>query len=459
MNHKFKKLCALLCVTAAISTASFAHAEDLATAAVSLDGNLLSFAENAAPILYDGRTYVPFRAIFEAMGATVLWDGETKAVSAVRDNVQVAFPIGHLAVPVTTDGTMRMVTTDAPSFVREGTTYVSVRLAAQVFGATVGWDAGNATVLIVDTEKLREDYAQSFPIFDQYLAFAYPAGAHKIDFNLIGTVTLHSADGDLKVPIGAKIMGQTDGNDANLAMSVTADTASMEDMLARDSAALGEDQVRVLRAMHDGYFTAIVNRLDGLCYLKGAPLASIGVKEGSWVKLPLNELLTAVSGGSMNLGVLNGIAQADTSIIAAGLAGQTVLSSVQEGNRVRDVFESCVLALGDDAFTRVGSTYTLTKTAQDNELTQTRRLTINVSESADGFTISGAEDFTQTVDSDGKTVLESAITRDVLGGLQGSIVIASDAYDAQLTVQMQKTQTTNDFVRVPDGDIVPQTQE
>jgi len=47
---------------------------------VFLDGHPLSF--DAPPIIMNGRTLVPLRAIFEAMNATVNWDASTQTVTA-----------------------------------------------------------------------------------------------------------------------------------------------------------------------------------------------------------------------------------------------------------------------------------------------------------------------------------------------------------------------------------------
>ena len=47
-----------------------------------------------APIIEDGRTLVPVRAIFESMGATVGWDGETRTVTGQTEDKIIKLIIG-----------------------------------------------------------------------------------------------------------------------------------------------------------------------------------------------------------------------------------------------------------------------------------------------------------------------------------------------------------------------------
>ena len=46
------------------------------------------------PEILDGRTLVPLRSIFEAMNATVDWDGDTSTVTATRGDTSIQIRIG-----------------------------------------------------------------------------------------------------------------------------------------------------------------------------------------------------------------------------------------------------------------------------------------------------------------------------------------------------------------------------
>ena len=59
---------------------------------VYIDGTLLQL--EVAPLLEDGRTFLPMRAIFEALGADVQWNGATQTVTAKKGTMTLTMQIG-----------------------------------------------------------------------------------------------------------------------------------------------------------------------------------------------------------------------------------------------------------------------------------------------------------------------------------------------------------------------------
>ncbi|AEM78373.1 copper amine oxidase N-terminal domain-containing protein [Thermoanaerobacter wiegelii] len=59
---------------------------------ITFNGEQLHF--DVPPVLENGRVLVPLRTIFEALGATVNWDGTTRTVTATQDNNIVKLTIG-----------------------------------------------------------------------------------------------------------------------------------------------------------------------------------------------------------------------------------------------------------------------------------------------------------------------------------------------------------------------------
>ena len=94
--------------------------------------------------LIDNRTMVPLRAIFEALGASVEWDGETKTVTSVKDDTTVKLTVGENKLTV--NGTEKAL--DVPGQIVENRTLVPVRAISEAFGCEVGWDAETRTVSI-----------------------------------------------------------------------------------------------------------------------------------------------------------------------------------------------------------------------------------------------------------------------------------------------------------------------
>ena len=140
--------------------------------AVQLNGEALTFTD-AVPVAQDGRTFLPFRAVFEAMGAEVSNEGNT--ITAVRDGKTLTMTIGSTEATLTEGGASTAITMDVAPYVDSTTwrTYVPVRFAAQAFGCAVGWDQDNQTAVIVDTEKLLDAALaeHQFTYMEKYLAY------------------------------------------------------------------------------------------------------------------------------------------------------------------------------------------------------------------------------------------------------------------------------------------------
>ncbi len=69
----------------AVSCSAMVMADDK-TPSVYVDSAEIMFADQAPVILGEGTTLVPARGVFEAMGATVEWDGETRVVKVTSDD-------------------------------------------------------------------------------------------------------------------------------------------------------------------------------------------------------------------------------------------------------------------------------------------------------------------------------------------------------------------------------------
>lgn len=109
---------------------------------VSVDGDYLSFDQ--PPILANERTLVPFRAIFEKLGASVDWDGKTQTVTAVKGETEITLKIGESAIYV--NGEKKEL--DVASQIVNDRTLVPVRAISESLGCEVGWDGDTKTVII-----------------------------------------------------------------------------------------------------------------------------------------------------------------------------------------------------------------------------------------------------------------------------------------------------------------------
>jgi hypothetical protein len=111
---------------------------------VTLDGVVIEFDQ--PPIAENGRTLVPVRKIFEAMGATVEWDGETHTATGRKGDIVIVMRIGNNII--TKNG--QQITLDVPPKAVNGRTLVPVRAVAEGFNCAVEWD-GDAQKVVIST--------------------------------------------------------------------------------------------------------------------------------------------------------------------------------------------------------------------------------------------------------------------------------------------------------------------
>jgi competence protein ComEC len=87
------------------------------------------------PIIESGRTLVPLRAIFEALGATVEWIPETRTVVSTKESTSVRLQIDSVNAFINSKET----TLDVPAQIVNGRTLVPLRFVGESFGLDVGW--------------------------------------------------------------------------------------------------------------------------------------------------------------------------------------------------------------------------------------------------------------------------------------------------------------------------------
>ena len=140
-------LAAIMCLSMFVFVAVNA---DEPAISVTLDGEKMEFEVD--PIIVNDRTMVPFRAIFEALGMTVTWDGETRTAIGKTDDLTIELPIDDVNAKV--NG--KIVKLDVPAMIVEDRTLVPLRFVSENSGAKVDWDAETRTAIIT-TERLEPE--------------------------------------------------------------------------------------------------------------------------------------------------------------------------------------------------------------------------------------------------------------------------------------------------------------
>ena len=109
---------------------------------VMIGGSVLQ--SDVDPFIENGRTLVPMRAIFEAIGATVEWDAATETATSKKDGTEVKITKNNTTAYV--NGTP--VTLDVPAAIYDGRFMVPVRFISESFGCEVGWNGLRKIVTI-----------------------------------------------------------------------------------------------------------------------------------------------------------------------------------------------------------------------------------------------------------------------------------------------------------------------
>ena len=102
--------------------------------------------------LVGGRVMVPLRGIFEAMGATVDWDGATQTATAVRGDTTVVLTVGSLRPTI--NGLVVLL--DVPAQIVNGRTLAPLRFVGEAFGGVVAWNAATKTATITTNKTTAE---------------------------------------------------------------------------------------------------------------------------------------------------------------------------------------------------------------------------------------------------------------------------------------------------------------
>lgn len=109
---------------------------------VYVDGEKLEF--DVPPRAEFGRTLVPMRYIFEALGAKVEWIGEENRAVATKDDITIDLTLGS-DVMYRNGAPIKL---DVPAKAIDGRTLVPARAVSEALDATVEWDGDTYTVTI-----------------------------------------------------------------------------------------------------------------------------------------------------------------------------------------------------------------------------------------------------------------------------------------------------------------------
>ena len=311
---------------------------------VQLNGKALAFTD-AVPELSDGRTFVPLRAVMEAMDAQVDYDGATRTVSIHRGGADLTMVLGQNQATVAEDGQTRTITMDVTPYVRDGRTYVPVRFVAEAVGCSVGWDPNTRTVVIVDVDALFGD--ATFQLMDSFAAYSKKQGQAG-NMTLSGTLGLDLDMADSggmaqSVPVSAK--GTLDGivSDTGAQLTWALGLSGLSELLGLENLSSLKGEVRM--------------SLDsGMVYMS-LPAVLTGEPADAWYSLDLNAYQDQLLSG-LDLTQLTQLQDAGIrEALVAVLQSIPVDDSTVGYEAIATLVDTYKAMLSDQAFTQKGNTY------------------------------------------------------------------------------------------------------
>ena len=365
----YKKIVAALCAAAmmvsVLSVSAWAVPSGIT---VQVNGQEVPFPD-AEPESKNGRTFIPVRAAFEALGAEVTWDQADKSVTAVKGDTTVVMALDSTKAEVTKDGQKQELTMDVAPYSKGGRTYVPVRFAAEAFSCAVGWDGDEHTVMIVDVDALLGD--ATFENLDGWfladLEREVPNPA-KTTGQMSLKMTMPDAQGKIQAyPLSATFSGISTDTKAELQMEM--DFAELFALFAGGSYLSAADKAELKKLSQAAVETRMDLESGKIYFTIDCPLLLTMIGEGLgdgnvWYLMDLAKLSEA--GGFDYQSYLQGIEEMLGSeyagfreLMVSVLSDLELTSAAYDYEMLQTSAEILCALLSDQAMVKSGSNYTV----------------------------------------------------------------------------------------------------
>lgn len=141
---------------------------------ISINVNGAKLEMDQPPIIDNGRTLVPLRAVAEALGCNVEWDNTAKTASFVQGDVTAMITVGENYILVGDGVYNEEFPIDTLAIIKNSRTMIPLRALSECFGFEVEWDNVTRTVDInsksmesIDTDEANEQ--QSIVVNDNMI--------------------------------------------------------------------------------------------------------------------------------------------------------------------------------------------------------------------------------------------------------------------------------------------------
>lgn len=480
----------LACSTAAMA-ATPANASQIS---VQLDGNNIPFTD-AYPQAKGGRTYVPVRAVFEALGAGVSSSGNT--VSATRDERTVTMTIGSTQAVITEGDETRTLNMDAAPYVDPASwrTYVPLRFASEAFGCAVGWDSDARTAVIIDIDTMVDVAMEGkeYTCLEKYMEYAqqFNEGIWNSEVTEKGSMTITDAafDEPVKIPMTVNATAITSGETkVDMTMDMTMDMTSIVELAEKEGEA-SQDLAEV-KKLNDLFNAGLSFQVrgdlgQGVLYMASPVLEQLGLPANTWFKVDFNELMKMAMSGMVvsmdagpaaSVGIISG-ADGPTSMFVTSDGGMNLAAleamepvelmkailaeiepeSVYDYAKIKEAVEYVAALLSDESFVKDGDNYVLTVEPEGDIPEESAKLVFTLT-MKDEKVVGYAIEMSAKVDGQDPASMSIKMAVDENMKVSGSMKMSMGSeLDAQFTITGQYTKgTTEPETEPPAGaNVVP----
>lgn len=169
---------------------------------IEIDGNLIAL--EVSPQIENGRTLVPFKAIFEALGLNIAWNDNLRIATAYNDEISVSIKLDEMYGEVNGE----LIELETKGRIVNGRTLVPLKFISEAFGNEVKWDPFNR-VISIRSGLNNYVYTNNLPTVDSIeklkLIFEYAGKYSQYLYPSYNDTVIESESSDIAIPDLAQV--------------------------------------------------------------------------------------------------------------------------------------------------------------------------------------------------------------------------------------------------------------
>ena len=285
-----------------ITTGAFAEDTVQNTAAnmntsisVQLNGEFLDLSEAKVEIT-EGRTYVSYPAVLEALGINSVYNESTGYITSTLDDKTVICRVGSDVITIKTgDAEETLFINGAPYENQDGDVMLPIRFLAEAFDCVVGWDNDDNAVVIIDKNSIKEMYQGKFTIMDKYLAYSQKYNQNPYAITGDFTFDFSIGAGEETIPLTATgtIEGLSDAQKAEMSMAMKFD---LEEFITALGESVTQEDIQEINNILGNIKIDFIMDLSTGKYYMHSPLfeSGMGVEPNTWILIDYNDFLSGM---------------------------------------------------------------------------------------------------------------------------------------------------------------------